>query len=65
MEKYRKGKRINFYLDDDNYNKMINLCEKHQLSKSDFLRKATKHFIDINNAAEVRAAVKENCKIRR
>ena len=49
-KKYRKGQtRIDFYLDDNTFNQMILLCKKHGLSKSAFLRKAIKHFIDINN----------------
>lgn len=59
MEKYRKGKRIDFYLDDETHAQMDELCAKHKLSKSVFIRKAIKHFIDINNTAAVRAAVKE------
>lgn len=57
---YRKGQtRIDFYLDDETYAKMIDLCIKHGLSKSAFLRKAVKHFIDINMAAAVRAELKQ------
>ena len=59
MEKYRKGKRIDFYLDDEAYAQMDELCAKHKLSKSVFIRKAIKHFIDINNTAAVRAEVKK------
>ena len=55
----RSGKRIDFYLDDESYFKMEELCKKHKLSKSVFLRKAIKHFIDINNTAAVRAEVKK------
>jgi len=47
---YRKGQtRIDFYLDDETFNNMMLLCKKHSLSKSAFIRKAIKHFIDINN----------------
>ncbi len=59
MEKYRKGKRIDFYLDEEIYAQMDELCAKHKLSKSVFIRKAIKHFIDINKAAVVRAEVKQ------
>lgn len=59
MEKYRKGKRIDFYLDEEVYAQMDEMCIKHKLSKSVFIRKAIKHFIDINNAAAVRSAAKE------
>ena len=55
----RKGKRVDFYLDDDIYNNMISLCENHKITKSEFLRKAVKTFVDINNAAEVRKRVKD------
>lgn len=55
----RKGKRVDFYLDDDIYDNMISLCENHNITKSDFLRKAVKTFVNINNTAEVRKQVKD------
>lgn len=55
----RKGKRIDFYLDDESYKLMLELCKNHGITKSEFLRKAVKHFIKINAAAEVRKQVKE------
>ena len=58
---YRKGQtRVNFYLDNETYAKMMELCESHKVTKSDLLRKAVKHFITINATAEVRKQVKEN-----
>lgn len=55
----RKGKRIDIYLSDKDYSNMIRLCEKHEISKSDFVRKAVNHFIKINAAADVRSECKE------
>lgn len=63
----RKGKRIDFYLDDESYEKMLELCDLHTVTISEFLRKAVKHFITINATAEVRKQLKEhsNYDIRR
>ncbi len=55
----RKGKRIDIYLSDKDYSNMSRLCEKHDISKSDFVRKAVNHFIRINAAADVRSECKE------
>ena len=49
---YRKGQtRIDFYLDDETYAKVVGLCKEHGITKSDFMRKALKHFIVINTLA--------------
>ena len=58
----RKGKRVDFYLDDESYEKMMKLCNIHSVNKSDFLRKAVKNFIKLNINADVNRAIEQEIK---